>query len=73
VAQDLNGGDIWRGKGEFLSEATDEQEQHPIAVVESGAIGPGFRIPLLPCSYHINPERYMKMSADAYIFGRLIA
>jgi hypothetical protein len=59
-------------KGEFLSDATYEQAQHPIAVTVWGLIGPGFRSPLLRCPDHVNAEGYMKVLADARIFGHLM-
>jgi hypothetical protein len=56
VAQDLNKGDIWRRKGEFLPDATDKQDQYLIAAMLWGAIGPGFRSPLLRCLDDGNAE-----------------
>jgi hypothetical protein len=52
----MNWGGIWRRKWEFLPDATDEQEQHPIAVMVWGAIGRAFRSHLLHCPDHVKAE-----------------
>jgi hypothetical protein len=72
VVQDTNKGGVWRCKGEFLPDATDEQAQHPIAIMGWGAIRLEFRSVFLRCPDHFDAEGYMKMLADACIFGRLI-
>jgi hypothetical protein len=73
VAQDMNKGGMWRRKGGLLPDTTCEQANHLIAVMVWGAIGPGFRSPLLRCPDRVNAKGYMKMLADARIFGRPIA
>jgi hypothetical protein len=53
VSQNMNRGGLWRRKGQFLAIGTYERGQHPISVMVWGAIGPGFRSPLLRCPPHV--------------------
>jgi hypothetical protein len=69
ISQDLNNGGIWKRKGECLDEGTFEQDVYRLSVMVWGAIGTGFRSPLLRCLVSVNAESDMRVLAEGYVFG----
>jgi hypothetical protein len=72
VAQDLNMGGIWRTRGEILEEGTYEQDDHPLSVMIWGAVGFGFRGPLVRCPRSVNQVTYKQMLIDCRVFHELL-
>jgi hypothetical protein len=71
VAQNLNKGGIWRKRGEILVEGFYERDHHPLSVMVWGAIGIGFRGPLMRCPPSVNQEVYRDILARSGIFQAL--
>jgi transposase len=72
VAQDLNMGGIWRLRGEILEEGTYEQDHHPISVMIWGAVGVGFRGPLVRCPPSVNQYTYRQMLLNCGVLHDLV-
>jgi hypothetical protein len=71
IAQNMNKGGVWRRKGIPVSGSFYEKEQHPISVMVWGAIGHGYRGPLIRCNGHINGESYQAMLTNHRVLDEL--
>ena len=68
VVVDLDGGGVWRYRGEHPPESFYTKIAHPVQVMVWGAIGPnGYRTKLIQCQGHVNAQKYIDLLAQNHI------